>query len=1236
MSGRVSGIIKSVTCLILIAAAGYILAQVQINWLGLGQVAFRHPGLNIRNSWQGPDELSSQAAAQAVGDLAMLGADADGGRLDARGGRWATLILTEPLLPGTGAGNNLKWGDLGRSAPGNRAEFSSAAAQAFREYVQLNSPALRIDPGELGASGKTTVLRGGALVQIQVPREYDGIPVRDSYLHAVINHGNLVLFGTSKWGDINLSTSPDVFFDDALAVVQAQVEPYTIDGFWGNSGLFIVPLAQGSDVNQIGVDLGYTHRLAWMMRPVFQGEPGNYEALVDAHSGELLSFGDTNDTTQNTSESVAGLISAVAGIAEAQLESGSVSVGGTAVTVNLTNTYATPVVVTTLQYSSSTTPAVTRVSNVTSSSFDVRLQNPSGGSVATENVSYLVVEEGTWTVDGHLVEAQIYTSTVTDEDGSWVGEVQGYNQSYTNPVVLGQVMSENDAGFSVFWDQGSVRENPPSATDLTTGKTVAEDTTVARLDETVGFIVFEKGNGTIGGVAFEAALGADTVGGVGDSPPYTYTFNTPFGSSPSVALLTMAGVDGFNGAWAQVHGATLATTTSLFLSVDEDQILDAERAHTTEQIGYVVFETPMLFPPCVNDGDCADGLFCNGAETCDPTGICLAGTPVDCDDAVGCTDDSCNEATDSCDNDTNDALCDNGLFCDGSETCDLNNDCQAGSDPCSGQSCDEGTDSCFNCVTDPDCADGQFCNGVEICVAGACQAGPPVDCDDGVACTDDSCDEGADSCGNVANDGLCDNGQFCDGSETCDVNNDCQAGSDPCDDGVGCTDDSCDEGADSCGNVANNGLCDNGQFCDGSETCGVNNDCQAGTPPICDDGIPCTADSCNEGTDSCDNVTNDAVCDDGAFCNGSETCSAVVGCQAGTSVDCDDGVGCTDDSCNETTDSCDNVTNDSNCDDALFCNGSETCDINNDCQAGSAACEGQSCDEGTDTCSGAAQIEWGSVSSVGGSAVTVNLTNTYVSAVVVTTLQYSSSTNPTVTRVSNVTATSFDVRLQNPSGTAVATENVSYVVVEEGFWTINGVAVEAQTYTSTVTDNDASWVGQVQSYLQSYTNPVVLGQVMTENDADFSVFWDQGVLRTDPPAAALTTGKTVAEDSDLVRLDETVGFIVFEAAHGTMGGVEFEAALGAGIVEGVDNSPPFTYTFNTPFALSPSIAVLTMAGVDGFNGGWAQVHGATLADTTSLFLSVDEDQIADTERAHAAEQVGYLVFQAAGSFMYLP
>ena len=68
---------------------------------------------------------------------------------------------------------------------------------------------------------------------------------------------------------------------------------------------------------------------------------------------------------------------------------------------------------------------------------------------------------------------------------------------------------------------------------------------------------------------------------------------------------------------------------------------------------------------------------------------------VDCDDGVACTDDSCNEGSDSCDNVSNDANCDNGLFCDGIETCDELLDCQAGGEPCEpGESCDEITDEC--------------------------------------------------------------------------------------------------------------------------------------------------------------------------------------------------------------------------------------------------------------------------------------------------------------------------------------------------------------------------------------------------------------------------------------------------------------------------------------------------------------------------------------------------------------
>jgi hypothetical protein len=119
--------------------------------------------------------------------------------------------------------------------------------------------------------------------------------------------------------------------------------------------------------------------------------------------------------------------------------------------------------------------------------------------------------------------------------------------------------------------------------------------------------------------------------------------------------------------------------------------------------------------------------------------------------------------------------------------------------------------------------------------------------------------------------------------------------------------------------------CDNGLYCDGSETCNAGV-CQAGTAPTCDDGAFCNGtESCNETTDSCDAGTA-PTCDDGAFCNGTE-------------------------SCNETTDSCDAGTP-VVCDDGLFCNGTESCNETTDsCDAGSAACvPGETCDESVDQC----------------------------------------------------------------------------------------------------------------------------------------------------------------------------------------------------------------------------------------------------------------------------------------------
>jgi hypothetical protein len=274
--------------------AGVVQAIEEPTRSGVGQAEFRVPELNIENEYRQPWELPAQATANAEADLAALGVRSDAAFVDRRGGRWATLLLSEPLLPGRGQGNGLSWANLGLGVPKNDFELGQAAAQAFRGYLEANSHPLRIDTGELAGPGKATVYGDGSLVQIYVPRIVDGVPVRGSYLSATINHGNLTLFGSHHWGDINASLNPGITREAALDAVRAHADPYAVSGEWGKSELVLLPLAQGLNPKQVAVGDGFDYRLAWIIRPGFDGGAGRFEALVDAQTGELLAFEDTN------------------------------------------------------------------------------------------------------------------------------------------------------------------------------------------------------------------------------------------------------------------------------------------------------------------------------------------------------------------------------------------------------------------------------------------------------------------------------------------------------------------------------------------------------------------------------------------------------------------------------------------------------------------------------------------------------------------------------------------------------------------------------------------------------------------------------------------------------------------------------------------------------------------------------------------------------------------------------
>ena len=202
-----------------------------------------------------------------------------------------------------------------------------------------------------------------------------------------------------------------------------------------------------------------------------------------------------------------------------------------------------------------------------------------------------------------------------------------------------------------------------------------------------------------------------------------------------------------------------------------------------------------------------------------------------------------------------------------------------------------------NCTTDAQCNNGAFCDGVEHCVAGTCAAGTPINCNDGVACTVDTCNETTDACVNTASNAACDDGQVCNGAEVCNPTMGCQAGTPPnCNDNDACTTDSCNPAA-GCQHVAVN--CADSSECT-TDSCNPATGCQhapvADGTTCGDDANVCTNDVCSAGACAHPNNTNPCA-DDGNVCT-NDVCAAGACSHPNNTASCaDDGSTCTNDVC---------------------------------------------------------------------------------------------------------------------------------------------------------------------------------------------------------------------------------------------------------------------------------------------------------------------------------------------------
>ncbi len=251
----------------------------------------------------------------------------------------------------------------------------------------------------------------------------------------------------------------------------------------------------------------------------------------------------------------------------------------------------------------------------------------------------------------------------------------------------------------------------------------------------------------------------------------------------------------------------------------------------------------------------------------------------------------------------------------------------------------------------------------------------------------------------------------------------------------------------------------------------------------------------------------------------------------------------------------------------------------------------------------------------------------YNEMVVVGTPNYNLPTSPAVVRIRNAGGNSFEFFVQNVNtGAPIPNIPVHFIVVEAGVYSAaaNGITMEAHTYNSTVTDRSGSWNAQVQAYSNAYALPVVVGQVMTYNDPDWSVFWSRGRARNQPAGGQLRTGKHVGEDPDRTRANETVGYIILEAGSGHINGLPVYANRTPKSVAAVGNSTG--YFAPTPADAPCSSAVASQTGEAGGNGSFVHLNGTDPVTASGVDLILDEDQLRDSERNHVTEYVNFAVF----------
>jgi hypothetical protein len=269
------------------------------------------------------------------------------------------------------------------------------------------------------------------------------------------------------------------------------------------------------------------------------------------------------------------------------LETGALTVNSTWQAVTFAEPFVDPVVVAKPVGNNDVNPCVVRIRNLTSTGFEIRLQNWNylPDTHAAEQVTFIALERGRHTLeDGTMIEAGLFS---TNKVGTFV-PVKWSQTFNVVPVVAASIVSANDADAV----DGRMRKISTAGFEYTMQEQELNSKTHGL--ESIAYIAWEPSAGQAGDLTYEVGVTADAV----TDAWHVLSFSEPFPVAPGLIadMQTTGGIDPANLRYMKL------TAGEVQIKIAEERSKDKETSHTTEVVGFMAFAQTGLVTDADGDG----------------------------------------------------------------------------------------------------------------------------------------------------------------------------------------------------------------------------------------------------------------------------------------------------------------------------------------------------------------------------------------------------------------------------------------------------------------------------------------------------------------------------------------------------------------------------------------------------------------------------------------------------------